>query len=140
MAVTDARKLEQKQRAVPGGLGQTILLVDDETAILEMSKLMLEAHNYRILTAKDGVEAMAIFKEHHVEIKAVITDMMMPTMSGPELIRNLRQIDPNIRIIGVSGLGSEAVKDDLGNLVVQAFLKKPFSTESLLVKLHQLVG
>jgi PAS domain S-box-containing protein len=140
VAAVDVQKVEQKQRAVPSGSGQMILLVDDEVAILEMTKLMLEAHNYRIVTAKDGIEAIVAFKEHFSEIKAVVTDMMMPTMNGPELIQNLKKIDPGVKIIGVSGLGSEGALSRIGKPMVQAFLKKPFSTETLLVKLSQLVG
>jgi PAS domain S-box-containing protein len=138
-AIADSQPVEAPAHAAPpGGTGQLILLVDDETAILEMTKLMLEAHNYHVLTAKDGIEAIDLFSKQFAEIDVVVTDMMMPTMNGPELIKNLRKIDAGVRIIGVSGLGSEAALGKAGKAAVRAFLKKPFSVESLLLKLNEI--
>lgn len=136
----EARASDQKRTAPPSGSGELVLLVDDETAILEMTKLMLEGHNYRILSARDGSEALALFNQNHADIKAVVTDMMMPNMNGPELIKQLQQINSAVKIIGVSGLGSEASIGKAGKAAVHAFLKKPFSTESLLIKLKELLA
>ncbi len=131
---------KQSQPAALSGWGQLILLVDDETAILEMSKLMLEAHHYRVFTAKDGAEAIACFAQNHKEIKVVITDMMMPKMSGPELILKLKEINPDIKLIGVSGLGAESGLGKSGRESVNTFLEKPFSTQSLLMELDGLLA
>jgi CheY-like chemotaxis protein len=131
---------EKKRTPSPGGASQLLLLVDDEAAILEMTRLMLEGHNYRILTAVDGAEAIKIFQKHQAEIKVVVTDMMMPNMSGPELIRRLLEINSSTKIIGVSGLGSESALSGLGKTGVHAFLKKPFSTEALLIKINELLA
>jgi PAS domain S-box-containing protein len=124
----------------PSGSGELVLIVDDEKAILEMAKLMLEAYNYRTLTAIDGVEAVARFREHHKEIKAVVTDFMMPNMTGPELIKKLEQIDAGVKVIGMSGLGSEVELKKMGREFPTEFLKKPFSPQTLLVKLHELLS
>lgn len=130
----------QKRQPPPSGSGELILVVDDEKAILEMTKLMLEAYNYRVLTAFDGVEAIDLFTKNRDEIKAVVTDMMMPNLNGPQLVRKLQELAPDLKVIGVSGLGSEASLNKAGKEFVKSFLRKPFSPESLLVKLREILS
>ncbi len=129
--------LEIAQPALPAGHGELILLVDDDRAILEITKLNLEANDYRIVTANNGVEALGIYEDRQKEIKLVVTDLLMPIMNGLELTRRLRKINPAVKIIGISGRGSA---DDMAETVqasLQAFLTKPFTTEALLVGLHK---
>ncbi|HEX4644786.1 MAG TPA: ATP-binding protein, partial [Verrucomicrobiae bacterium] len=123
----------------PRGRGELILLVDDEISILEVTKAALEAFNYRVLLARDGTEAVALYLRHKPEIHAVITDMMMPRMNGPAAIHALKTIDPAVKIIGVSGLGPESPLASEGKSRAEAFLKKPFTTEELLTALHALL-
>ena len=78
----------------PRGQGELILVVDDEAAVREVMQRTLEKHGYRVLTAAEGAEALALFAQHRAEIKAVITDMMMPGMDGPTLVRALAAIGP----------------------------------------------
>ncbi len=122
------------------GRGEQILVVDDEIAILEIARESLEAFNYRVLMAKDGAEAVAIYQRHAGDIQAVITDMMMPIMDGPTSIQALRKINPLVKVIGISGLGSEAALSRAGKLDVQMFLKKPYATGSLLACLRQVLN
>src|SRR5258708_31035396 len=110
------------------GRGERILVVDDEIAFLEMTRESLEAFNYRVLTAQNGAEALTMYQRYHGQINAVITDMMMPIMDGPTSIQALKRIDPAVKVIGVSGLGSEAVLARAGKDNAQTFLKKPYAT------------
>jgi PAS domain S-box-containing protein len=139
LPVTDADENSQSRGSVeiPGGSGEQILLVDDETAIVEMLRLMLEAHNYKVLTAKNGIEAVTAFTKYFSQIQIVVTDMVMPDMNGAILIKRLQEIDPNVKIIGMSGLGSNIEQSAVERLPLKAFLKKPFSSESLLIHLHK---
>jgi CheY-like chemotaxis protein len=123
----------------PPGHGEVILLIDDEFVLLEATRLLLESYNYSILTANHGAEGVAVYARHKVEIKAVVVDMMMPVMNGPETIHALRQIDPSVKIIGMSGLGCESVLTKAGQRNVQAFLQKPFAIEELLAALRRLL-
>jgi Response regulator containing CheY-like receiver, AAA-type ATPase, and DNA-binding domains len=108
------------------------LAVDDEAAVLTMTKETLETFGYRVITARDGAEAVAAYTAHRDEIKGVLTDMLMPHMDGPSTIRVLKRIDPSVRIIAASGLmDAEKVKDATG-LENIAFLMKPFTAERLL--------
>jgi len=136
----DAELKERKLPTTPGGSGELLLLVDDEVAILEMTKLILESFNYRILTANNALEAIELFKKQPEEIKVVVTDMMMPIMNGPELVQRIREINPNIKVIGTSGLGSGAELAQAAKPIVQTFLTKPYRPEALLLKLNQLLA
>ncbi|HTK81844.1 MAG TPA: PAS domain S-box protein [Bacteroidota bacterium] len=132
---TDSAKSDR-----PAGQGETILVIDDEAGIREITKETLETFGYRVITANDGAEGVALYVQHRNEVKVVLTDMMMPLMSGASTIRALRKINPNIKIIAASGLigGSEStVGPDLG---VQATLTKPFTADRLLVSLHEVLN
>ncbi|NMG20472.1 PAS domain-containing protein [Brasilonema bromeliae] len=118
------------------GDGELILVVDDEAAIREITKLSLEAYNYRVLTASDGVEALATYAQHQQEISAVLLDMMMPNMDGLTTIRTLQKINSCIKIITMSGLVSNARIAKETGIGVKAFLSKPFNTKELLQTLN----
>ena len=100
---------------------------------------MLGFFNYRVLTARNGAEALAVYHQHQEEIKVVITDMMMPIMDGTATIQALHQIDPQIRIICMSGLSSKPNLSAAARLNVQASLKKPFTPEKLFTTLRRVI-
>ena len=135
-----AQTADGEARLLPPGHGELILAVDDEAAVLSMTKETLEAFGYRVLTARDGTEAVATYSAHRHEIKGVLTDMLMPHMDGPATIRVLKKLDPGVRIIAASGLmDSERVKDATG-LDNIAFLMKPYTTERLLHAIHKVLN
>ena len=119
--------------ALPEGHGETVLVVDDEPDILEVTGSALEACGYRVLTAKDGVQALARFAQHGGEVKAVVTDLMMPVMDGLALTRSLRKQDPRLPVIATTGLMTAPGDGDragqLRELGVKHFLRKPFHSE-----------
>jgi PAS domain S-box-containing protein len=126
-----------EQRAIyhtvlPRGNGETILLVDDEAAILGVTGRALEVFGYRVLTAQDGAEAIAIYAEKKDEIALVLTDMMMPVMDGASLIRILRRINPALRIVKASGLYSNGRDSSSPPAGVEYVLTKPYTAEILL--------
>jgi CheY-like chemotaxis protein len=117
---------------LPSGKDELILVVDDERAILEITKTTLETHGYRALTASDGTEAVALYAQHKDEIKVVLTDMMMPYMDGPATIRALQKLNPRVKIIASSGLTETARVAEAANGGVSKFLAKPYTAEKLL--------
>ena len=121
-----------EKRELPRGHGELVLLVDDESTVLTITRTTLESFGYKVLTAEDGVQAVGLFAAHRQEIAVVLTDMMMPVMDGTALIAALRRLDPGIRIIGASGLNShaDAVRGVIAGL--DYFLTKPFTAETLL--------
>jgi PAS domain S-box-containing protein len=139
----DAATLQQAQEAKPGlpsGSGELILIVDDEQAIREITKATLEAFNYRTLTANDGAQAVALFARHSGEVKAVLTDMMMPVMDGAALTVALRSLDPQVKIIASSGHYAEGKLAEATNAGVNAFLPKPYTADKLLKTLAEVIS
>ncbi len=129
------RARQQPKRAeveeVPHGNGELLLIVDDELSILEVTKTSLESSGYRVLTAQDGTEALAVYSQMKDEIKVVLTDMMMPYLDGAATIRALRKINPRVKVIAATGL---EVGGKVNNISIQvdAFLLKPYTGEKLL--------
>jgi PAS domain S-box-containing protein len=130
---------EQSKPTYSAGSGELILVVDDEENILQVTQATLEKFGYRVLTATDGTEALAVFAENRNEIALVLTDMMMPFMDGPATIRALRKLNPTLKIIAASGLSTNEQSSDLTNLKVNAFLAKPYTAEKLLTTLDQVL-
>jgi two-component system, cell cycle sensor histidine kinase and response regulator CckA len=107
-------------------------VVDDEAAICEIAKNILEAHNYRVLLAKDGIEAIALYVQYKSEISLLLMDSLMPSMDGLNAIRTLKKLVPQIRIVAMSGLDTDDKRDRLFEAGIQKFLSKPFTAEELL--------
>jgi CheY-like chemotaxis protein len=128
---------ESQQQALPRGEGELILVVDDEASIVGITKQTLEAFNYRVVTAEDGAQAIAIFAGQREKIAAVITDMMMPIMDGAALIAALRRLDPEVRIIASSGLEANGRAVRAVNAGVKHFLQKPYSADAMLRVLRE---
>ncbi|MBS4027416.1 MAG: PAS domain S-box protein [Ignavibacteriales bacterium] len=120
----------EKSKDITRGNGELILIVDDEFSIREITKLTLEDHNYRVLLAGDGTEALAAFAENKKDIHLVLIDMMMPNLDGPATIKVLRKMNPEIKIIGASGLVEKGHLEQLSG--VNEFLPKPYRAEVLL--------
>ncbi len=128
---------ESERPEPPAGSGELILVVDDEAAILHITKGTLEAFGYLVLTASDGEEAIALFMENREKVKAVLTDMVMPLMDGAALIRELRKFNPQLPIIASSGLSDLGKGEEARSLGVQKFLPKPYTAEKLLWALRE---
>ena len=120
----------------PPAHGELILVVDDEAPVRRLIQRTLEKHGYRIGTAAEGQEAIVFFTRHRAEIKAVITDLMMPGMDGPSLIRTLRQLEPHLPILSMTGLGEQAEVKGIRSLNLPVLLK-PFARGELLGALSQ---
>lgn len=134
-AIPDSSELE-----LPLGQGELILVVDDESAIREVTKASLEIYNYRAIAACDGVEAVALYTKHQADISVVLTDMMMPVMDGPTTIRTLKQINPDVKVIAISGLSSSDKLAAAASIGVTDFLSKPFSAKELLQTLSSILN
>jgi two-component system cell cycle sensor histidine kinase/response regulator CckA len=123
----------------PRGGGELILIVDDEEAVRSVTKRILESNGYRTLIATQGTEAVACYVEKRYEISVVLTDLHMPDMGGVEAIAVLRQINPTVKVIVVTGAGSALGGPTATEMGVQAYIKKPFDVAHLLVTLHNVL-
>jgi len=120
------------QTDLPLGQGELILVVDDEESIREITRATLETFGYKVLTASDGTEALAIYADRKNDIAIVLTDMVMPFMDGPATIRALQRMNPKVKIIAASGLGTGQRAGDGVLEGVSYFLNKPYTAEKLL--------
>jgi len=118
---------EDDSSPVARGNGELILVIDDEMAIRDVTAATLKSFGYRVLTAADGSEGIALYAQNP-DVAIVLTDMLMPVLDGPTTIRALRKLNPHVRIIGMSGYtrlrANEAAPDVL--------LQKPFRAADLL--------
>ncbi|MEP6947392.1 MAG: PAS domain S-box protein [Acidobacteriota bacterium] len=124
---------------LPSGNGELILVVDDEENIRKITQATLERFNYRVTVANDGTHALATYAVERNDIAVVVTDMAMPYMDGVALIRALKQINPEVKVIAMSGLMSAGQTAELRSQNVDAFLTKPFTAEALLAELARLL-
>jgi CheY-like chemotaxis protein len=127
------------QTDLPLGHGELILVVDDEESIREITRGTLETFGYTVLTASDGTEALAVYADKKDEIAAVLTDMVMPFMDGPATIRALQRMNPKVRIIAASGLGTGPRAGEGALEGVSVFLNKPYTAEKLLKTLAEVL-
>lgn len=133
------RDASPSESEMPAGNGELILVVDDEESIRMAAKATLERFGYRVETATDGTDALAVYSQNKDGINVVMTDLAMPFMDGTSLIRALKKIDPNIKLAAMSGLLSEGQTIELKELGVEAFLSKPYTAKSLLNLIHGLI-
>ncbi len=138
--ITEVQEAETQKPELPIGYGGLILVVEDEDSIRETTIAMLEGHGYKVLTANDGAEAVALYAQNKEKIELVLMDMMMPVMGGTACIQVLRKINPEVKIIAVSGLADKDELDQIANIHIQAFLPKPYAAERLLKTIHEVLS
>jgi PAS domain S-box-containing protein len=136
----DAPSATPRDQQVPRGKGETILVVDDEEAIRCVTETMLSQHNYNVLTASDGPDALAVFALRRRDVQVVLTDLSMPYMDGVTLAHTLKRMKPDVQVIASTGRGDDADTNELAAAGIAARLAKPYNTRELLEILHQLVA
>jgi PAS domain S-box-containing protein len=129
---------EPTEPPAAGLSGETILLVEDEPLVRELSRDMLERQGYRVILASDASEAERI-GGHAASFDLLITDTVMPTISGVELARRLRASHPGLKVLFIVGYADQAEHEDLA-LPGAACLQKPFSADSLGRKIRQVLN
>jgi two-component system, cell cycle sensor histidine kinase and response regulator CckA len=113
-------------------LGQeTILLVDDEPAILKMTAIMLTRQGYAVVAASSPGEAIRLAREHSGEIHLLITDVIMPEMNGPNLAKQLQSFCPNLKCLFMSGFTGDLITKHGVLEDGVFFIQKPFTAQTL---------
>jgi hypothetical protein len=127
------------QRELPRGHDELVLVIDDEYSILEITQQTLEAFGYRVITARNGAEAVSLYAKQARGIALVITDMMMPIMDGVATIHVLGCINPSVRIIAASGLELATNMAKANSAGVHDFLQKPYTAETLVRRVREVI-
>jgi two-component system cell cycle sensor histidine kinase/response regulator CckA len=118
----------------------TILLVDDNPAVLEVGGMMLQRLGYDLIEARSGKEAMALFKENQNTIDLVILDMIMPDVGGGPTFDELKRIDPKVKVLLSSGYSREGQANEIMVRGCQGFIQKPFTLEELSQKTMEVIN
>jgi CheY-like chemotaxis protein len=116
---------------------ETLLLVDDEPAVLAIAQKMLESLGYSVIAARGGAEAIECYQQHRERIDLIMLDMIMPEVSGSETFERLRQVRPDVRVLLSSGYSLNGLARDLVGRGCRAFIQKPFDLEELAAKVRQ---
>jgi signal transduction histidine kinase len=126
-------------REAKGG-SETILIVDDETQIVQMLTRLLTDFGYRVFSSDSGAEGARIFEERAGEIDLVLLDIMMPGMGGKEVMGRILQLRPDARILLASGYSEQERHRDLMEMGAVGFIGKPFVVRDLLGKIRDVLG
>lgn len=116
-----------------------VLLVEDEDTVRAMNVRGLQLGGYTVHEAASGVEALEVFNSLHGKIDVVVSDVVMPEMDGPTLLRELRQIQPDVKFIFVSGYAEDAFSKNLPEDAKFGFLPKPFSLKQLATAVKEML-
>ncbi len=116
-----------------------ILVVDDEKAVQNVTKKILEHFGFTVLTADDGRHGLEIFRKHVGEIKVVLLDLTMPHMDGEEAFREMRRLHADVRVILSSGYTEQDAIDHFKGMGLAGFIQKPYSPETLIGKFRQIL-
>jgi PAS domain S-box-containing protein len=119
----------------PAG-SETVLLVEDEPAVRALAAMILGRIGYRVLSAEDGPGALRVWKEHASDVDVLLTDVIMPQMSGVELAQKLRALNPQLRVLFMSGYTDDTIAKHGLRPGEISMLEKPFTAESLAAKLR----
>lgn len=120
------------------GAGELVLIVDDDIAVQQTTRSLLENHDYQTITADNGQAALTMYREHQADISLVIVDVMMPDMDGITLVGHLRAIDQAVPIVAISGL--PANRTPVLAAGANRFLSKPYVLEHLLQQVWTLIN
>jgi CheY-like chemotaxis protein len=131
-----ATRTVEDRGEIRGGT-ETILVVEDEEALLTMLKVTLTVKGYNVLTAVDGLEALDLFQKHKDEIALVMTDVGLPKISGDKLFFELKKVNPSVRVVLMSGYIDAGLKSEILKAGVQDFVQKPYNPNEVLRKVRE---
>jgi two-component system cell cycle sensor histidine kinase/response regulator CckA len=114
-------------------------LVEDEDAVRRFGVRALQNKGYKVLEARDGEDALQMLKSNDGKVDLVITDVMMPGVDGPTLIRRVRETHPGLKVIFISGYAEDSFRKRLGEGEQVHFLPKPFSLQQLAGKVKEVM-
>ena len=126
--------------AAPRGSGETILLVEDEEELRRVVQDVLGAYGYQVLAAQHAAEALELVGREAAAIDLLLTDVVMPGMSGPALAARLAGLWPGLRVLYMSGYADDAVLERGVETDAEAFLPKPFTNREIVRKVHEVLA
>lgn len=132
--------IQPRNKKNPPGSSNAILLVDDDTTLLDIGERLLKRLDYEVYTAEGCEEAVRLTKAHAARLTCAIIDLSMPDIDGIETCRRVRQVKPDIRVIISSGYLKAQIQDQVAEVAPDETIQKPFQLNDLLTKLRYLCG
>ncbi len=118
----------------------TLLVIDDDPAVLQVARLILERFGFTAHTAPTGRAGVEYFRAHTGEVRCVLLDMTMPDWNGDETFRRLRAIDPQVRVILTSGYSESQALEEFAQAGLGGFLQKPYQVATLIDAVRRVLG
>ena len=119
---------------------EAVLLVDDEEGPIMVEEMMLKELGYQVIPARSGKEAVELYQKNSHSFDLVALDMIMPEMSGKETYERLKDVDPNVKVLLVSGYSLNKQVEELMDLGCNGFIQKPFDILQLSQKIREVLG
>jgi two-component system cell cycle sensor histidine kinase/response regulator CckA len=135
----EVREVVKTPAGVIKGTG-TVLLIDDEQAVLEVGKELLEVMGYRVLAASEGEKAVEIYTKNRDKIDIVVLDMVMPGMGGGEVYDHLKKIDPDVKVLLASGFAIDGEASKILDRGCDGFIQKPFNMKELSERITEIIN
>ena len=129
---------KEKLEEFAGG-NETILFVEDEDMLVDLLKSLLEERGYLVLTAKDGEEAVDMYKRYKDTIALVLADIGLPKLSGHEVFQKIREINPMAKVILASGYLEPHLKSEILKAGAKAFVQKPYVPNEVLKRIREVI-
>ncbi len=143
LPATDAAVLEGQEATThpsSGSLGESVLVVEDNVGVRELTCTILETSGYEVFSAPDPMRALAVARNLDMPPDLLLTDVVMPGMTGRELAEKLRDIYPRLNVLYMSGYTNSVLSERTGLPEGMHFIQKPFSTEKLLAQIREALG
>ena len=116
------------------------MLVEDEEMLRELGIMMLESDGYRVIAAKDGIEAVEMFEIHADEIGLVVCDLGLPRLGGRDVFLRMKEIKPSVRAIVASGYLEPALRSEILRAGVLDTVQKPYDFREMMEKIRSIIG
>jgi PAS domain S-box-containing protein len=129
----------REEANLPRGKNELILVVDDEPSIVSITRQTLESFGYRMITAHNGAEAVALYAQQVGDIALILTDLSMPVMDGRATIYAMLKINPNVKIIAMSGMDESQSAIMAANAGIKHFMPKPYTAATLLKTVRRVI-
>ncbi|MFZ3169385.1 MAG: ATP-binding protein [Candidatus Methanoperedens sp.] len=137
---TELQNVEEQKLELFTGHGESVLIAEDEDSIREVTVSTLEKYGYKVLAANNGADAVVLYAQNKDKVKVILMDMMMPIMDGQASIRAIRKINPEVKVIAVSGLAEKDKLAEIASSHTKAFLPKPYTAEKMLKTIHEVMS
>jgi two-component system, cell cycle sensor histidine kinase and response regulator CckA len=138
LAMGETPKAKKSLEEMPGGT-ETILLIEDEEVLRKLAQDILVRKGYTVLTAEDGLQGVELYRKHQKEIAVVLSDIGLPLMDGHDVFRNIRRINPKIKVVFASGFFDPETKSEMFKAGLKSFIQKPYLEGEVLQKIREAI-